>query len=212
MSSRKFKIGDQRARLDDDEVLDDLLVYAKVKRTRRARHDLLLALHYARNAMPSEQAVPAELLKKLALSIEKTSGLLSESHRYNTTIGYQVHTIGVGVVDVIPSLKVVPLVPIEGIAGIRLQPLLNAWHHSITLGPRRKPVRPKAESKAAIVRVAIEFFSRHSARNPSTAPNNPLFEFVQEFYKYVIGTKPDSSLEHQIKQALRDAKSPSGTP
>jgi hypothetical protein len=201
----------------DDEVLDDLLYCAEVERSRQTRADLQLALIYAQNAMASEQILPAALLKKLALSIEQTSGLLAESQKYNTTIGYQLHTIGAGVVDASPlqiskTFKAVPLVQIEGTVIIRLQRLLAAWHRNIKRAPKRRAVRPKEENKAVIVSIAIEFFQRHSKkRKPSTDPNNPLSAFVEQFYKYVTETKTDISLEHQIRQVLLGAKSPSGT-
>jgi hypothetical protein len=188
-----------------------------VKRTLQAKDDLILALHYARNAMTSERAVPARLLKQLALSIEKTSSLLADAMAYNSTIGRLVHKVGAGIVDVSPlqiseTLKVAPLDPIEGTALIRLQKLLNAWHRAIEHGPKMKPEKQKAEDEAAIVRVAVEFCSRHSRRKPSTDPNNPVSAFAREFYEHVTGTKPKSSLEHQFRQALESAKSSSGTP
>jgi hypothetical protein len=192
-----------------DKILNQLLDAAGVRRNDTTRSDLLIALCYARNAMASEHAVPAHLLKDLARSIENTSLLLKKALKYNTSIGQQMHKDGGGVVAAIPMSGLgkhvlSPAIPAGDIfVVIKIQKLLEDWHSCIKSGPRSKRQRPKDQNKTNIVFFAKEFFCRHSERKPSNDSRNPFSDFACKFYKVVTGTEPDTSLAWQIRQVLQ---------
>ena len=189
-------------------MLNKLLDAAKVKKNDTTRSDLLIALRYARNAIASEHAVPAKLLKDLARSIKKTSLLLKKALNHKSSIGQQMHKDGDGVVAAMSVSElgkrvVSPAIPAGDIlVAITIQNLLEAWHKGIQNMPRRKRERPKEQNKTNVVFFAKEFFCRHSEVAPSNDTRNPFSDFACSFYKVVTGTEPDSSLAWQIREVL----------
>jgi len=192
-------------------------VYAGVRNTRCTRNDLLFALVSAGNKTRSYQAIPANELKTLATSIERTRWLLAKLENINPTVGIQLHRVGGNVVDVSPlslnapdardpdaMFKVSPLIPINGTAVVKLHELLNAWHYRIVHGPRAKRSRPKEENTTTIVRIAHQFL-RNQGLHPSSDSKNRFPDFVKNFYKLVTGTKPTGRFGGHIKKVLKEA-------
>jgi hypothetical protein len=205
-----------------DEALDELLDFARAKRSNATRNALLAALWCARidNNQLTKKLPPAELVASLEKSIANTRKLLAKLTEYGIPNEVERHVckIGAGVVNVLSlpfeapkTFKVFQLSPpFEGTAVVVIQNLLRSWHDTIKMVPRKKREGQRKEYKTAIVEHAVQFFCQHSAIKPSADLENPIYGFVDQFYRLVTGTEPDSSFQHQVKAVL--SRTPRRTP
>jgi hypothetical protein len=197
-----------------DEALDELLDFARAKRRNATRNALLAALWCARIDYDrlTKKLPPAELVTSLEKSIAETRKLLATLTEYGIPNAVERHVceIGAGVVNVLPlpfkapkTFKVFQLSPpFEGTAVVVIQDLLRTWHDTIKMVPRKKREGQRKEYKTAIVEHAMQFFYQHSAIKPSADLKNPIYGFVDQFYRLVTGTEPDRSFQHQVKAVL----------
>jgi hypothetical protein len=197
-----------------DEVLDELLDLAEAKRDGATKNALLAALCCARidYDRSTKKLPPAKDVRKLRKSVVTTRNLLAKLTEYDIPREIEFHTceIGAGVVDVLSlpfkvpeTFKVFQLSPrFEGTAMVMIQNLLRSWHDRIKEVPTKKREGQRKGYKTAIVERAAQFSCQHSNKKPSTNPSNPFHEFVEQFYKRVVGTKPDRSLEYHVREAL----------
>jgi hypothetical protein len=201
----RSEIADLKARLDD------VLLSGKIPRNHKNRGGLLISLTRASAALSLEvPLVPVNLVERLELSIEEISALLVELKKYRGAVDVinQTHKLGEGVVDVLPveileTFKVVPLTPISGIALIRMQKLLEAWYRAVQKLPRTEPNAPTDDVTREIVRYAVEFFSGHSAKKPSTYRSNPVQTFAVHFHKWITGVDRES-LDWHVREVLEE--------
>jgi hypothetical protein len=197
-----------------DEALDELLDFARAKRNHATRNALLVALQCARIDYDrlTKKLPPAELVRSLEKSVTTTRKLLAELTKYGipTEIEHHVCKVDAGVVDVLPLPFEAPKTfrmfqfspPFEGTAVVVIQNLLRSWHDTIKMVPRKKREGQRKEYKTAIVEHAVQFSCPHSSIDPSTDPKNPLWGFVEQFYRRVTGTEPDGSFEYQVRAVL----------
>jgi hypothetical protein len=192
------------------ESLDDLLCLAEAPRNDRTRKELLISLNRATAALSLRPLPPANLVKKLEVSIEQTSDLLGELKKYRGSIDISntVHKIGAGVVNVLPviseNFSTVSLTPVSGTALIRMQALLRAWHDSVKQLRQTQPNAPNDDVTREIVRYAVDFSWRHSAKKPSAYQCNPVQRFAKSFLERITGIKRKKSLNWHIKKVLAE--------
>jgi hypothetical protein len=210
---------------DSEKVLDELLDSAKAKKDHANRNALLFALMLARRAYDerTKKPLPADPVKRLKESIQKTSDLFAEL--MTTNHGFPngfLCKIGGGIVEAMPLPREIPvLIPgqtqalkiwdseeiaraNQGTAIVNLPNLLKAWHSAIEKLPTKKREGQPKRYKDAICEEAIRFLDDHSTVRRTNAA-----EFVEKFYERVTGTPTEiGSLEHQIKKAnkIRKAK------
>src|SRR6516165_9246303 len=203
-----------------DEALDELLYFAQAKRSSATRNALLAALWCARIDYDrlTKKLPPVELVRSLEKSIAKTRKLLAKLTEYGipTEIERHVCKIGAGVVNVLPlpfeapkTFKVFQSTPpFEGTAVVVIQNLLRNWQDTIKMTPRKKREGQRKEYKTSIVEHAMQFFCQQSALKPNADLENPIYGFVDQFYRLVTGTEPDSSFQHQVKAVLSRTSRP----
>jgi hypothetical protein len=209
-----------------DEVLDELLDFAKAKRGTATKNALLAAVCCARIDYDrlTKKLPPAHIVENLEKSIETTANLLAELATEHGILDNVLCKSGDGIVDVSPLPEEIPeLIPFgkqtlkkfqfephfKGTAIIRIRKLLRFLNGAIKNMPRKKRYGQTKEYKTAIVERAVQFFCQHSDKRPSTDPDNPLHGFVELFYERVLGTEPERvggtkprSLDYHVRGAL----------
>lgn len=200
------------------ELIEEMLAEAGVGNDPKARAHLNISLNVARALHLGplrREAPPTQLLKQLARSISKTDELLAklEKHPHWRDIGFQMHGVGEGVVEVkmVDEMKWGPALELPRdpashdrgpkiiksgrIAGVHVRAVL--WDLRDEIVRPLKTLRrgnPGAESKDAILFYANDYFQRHSKKKLSQ-------RFLELFCEHVTGT--EASLEWQVRKVRK---------
>jgi hypothetical protein len=196
--------------------LDGLLGTAGAEISDQARHGLLIALHLAQvEYRRNRRLASASRVQALEESIAKTITLLEEMQQYRgpgegVDIALQAHAVGAGVVSVSPlPLKPNPFFKvysgtIDGTAIIKMPELLRAWLDCVKATPTAPKHRARDLRIREIVRCAAEFSFQYSKEQPTGRVKDPFLRFAPEFFEWVTGSNPNSSLAGHIEAVVTE--------